>query len=273
MAVLAGVAYAMTGNKPGPLGPAQTPNATSPANHTPSPVATATKAAAVASILVSPATFGCADSGDARLAILLPASVGEDMVVTLEIDGESIGDMALTDKFVQKADGSWSYSDTQSMASLCEQVGSGRHVLHVLDDSSQTLAQGIFTITGTAPTPAPTPKPTPAPTPTPAAAGGGAILVTPALFACSSTTTPVQITIVLGPSVPATAAVAMTIDTQTLGTDTVGTGFEKQSDGTWLASDGVDASSLCKYGDGPHTIKVIDSTKTILAQGVFTTEP
>jgi hypothetical protein len=82
----------------------------------------------------------------------------------------------------------------------------------------------------------------------------------------------VSLTIVLGASVAADEEVALMIDDQLVGSDTVGTGFEKQSDGTWLSSDNVTLQSLCAYGNGAHTIKVLDSTKKILAQGTFTTE-
>jgi len=268
VAVLAGLVYATSGSKPGAsVVPVPSATRSGAATGSPAVVPTATRAAGTASIVVTPASFGCNDKGDATLAIVLPASTQEDITVTLEVDETSLGDMALADSFDQKADDSWVYSDSQSKTSLCQQVGPGKHVLHVLDPDGVTLAQGSFTITGTAATP------TPAPTPTPTAIKTGAIIVLPALFSCSGSVTSVRMTIVLAPSVPEDAEVTMTIDGELIGSDTVGTGFEKQSDGTWLASDSVEVANLCDFGKGAHTIKVLDSNKKVLAQGVFTAEP
>jgi hypothetical protein len=265
VAVVAGAVYATSNHgpsastNPGRSG-APTPTAASAAPA--SAAATPTKATQLGSgsVTVTPATFGCNDPGDAKLDVVLPSSVTSDMSVTVEIDSASLGDMAVDTYFEQQADGSWAYSDTQSMTSLCQQAGSGKHVLHVLDEAGTPLAQGSFTITETAPTP------------TPATVSGGAIIVVPALFSCSGSTSQVSLTIVLGASVAADEEVALMIDDQLVGSDTVGTGFEKQSDGTWLSSDNVTLQSLCAYGNGAHTIKVLDSTKKILAQGTFTTE-
>jgi hypothetical protein len=268
VAVVVGAVYATSNRGPAATGsPARSgsPTVTPGASASPAP-ASATAAPSkpligAGSIKVTPASFPCDGTDSATMTIALPAGVKEDAQVTMSMDGNAGDTIAVSDQFDAQADGSWLASDDEVMATLCEELGTGKHSITLADSTGKTLAQGSFTITGTAATP------------TPQVVSGGAIVVLPALFSCSGTTTQVRLTIVLGPSVSADEDVDLMIDDKLLGSDTVGSGFEKQADGSWLASDYVEIQNLCEYGDGPHTASIWDSGKRLLASGVFTTEP
>ncbi len=268
VAVVVGAVYATSNRGPSASGnPARSgsPTVTPGASASPAP-ASATAAPpnplrGARGSKVTPARFPCDGTDPAPMPLALPAGVKEDVQVTMSMDGNAGDTVAVSDQFDAQADGSWLASDDETMSTLCEELGTGKHSITLADSTGKTLAQGSFTITGAAASP------------TPGVVSGGAILVTPALFSCSGSTTQVRLTIVLGPSVSADEDVDLMIDDKLLGSDTVGSGFEKQADGSWLASDYVEIQNLCAYGDGPHTASIWDSSKRVLASGVFTTEP
>jgi hypothetical protein len=177
------------------------------------------------------------------------------------IDGELQGESgSVGDAMDKQSDGTWLMSGDETISALCTSLDPGKHVVQIQDDNGKVYAQGSFTIEADTATP------------TPGAINSGVVLVMPALFSCSSSGLSVDMAIVLPSWVPGDEEVTLTIDGKTISTQTVSTGFEQQSDGSWLSSGSGSASKLCGFGTGAHSLKVLDAANEVIAEGTFTTE-
>jgi hypothetical protein len=106
----------------------------------------------------------------------------------------------------------------------------------------------------------------------------GSISVTPASFSCSAQN---QVTSVikLPSSLKATDQIAWQLDGVPVITTKVSDQFKLQSDGSWLFTDTSSASSSCTGpGGGPltmgaHTMRILDASGKVLAEGSYTVTP
>ena len=135
-------------------------------------------------ISFDPSTISCSAPVAFTTTGRLPASVHAGDTVTITLDGQAFTSEQVSpdNSYVQQADGSWTLTNTSSLAtvqSLCAVGGSaggfdvltpGTHTEQVLDSSGKVLAQGSYTVTAggaggaaVTPTPTPTPLATPAP--------------------------------------------------------------------------------------------------------------
>ena len=242
------------------------------------------------SLVFSPTTVSC----DATLTIstTLPASVKDTDPITLKIDGNTVGThTAVEAGLAKQADGSW--SGTSSGPSDCSTMGAGLHTEQLVDGSGNVLAEGSFTIAGSAATETPeatakatatatakataniTPAPTPVPVVTPPpATTEGTVVVTPNSFSCSAKAVQVTLTVTLPASLTATSTVTAVVDGSTGSTGTVGDNFTKQSDGSWISSTTDTSTTLCtNYDPGQHDIGFQDSTGNMVSEGTFTVLP
>jgi hypothetical protein len=108
---------------------------------------TATPTAAVntgASIVMVPAIFSCASGGTISMVIVLPATIKPAATVEMTLDGTSLYSDTVSSGFVQQTDGTWLSSGTVNMSSFCA-VGTGSHVLKLLDANKKVLAQTSYT--------------------------------------------------------------------------------------------------------------------------------
>lgn len=108
-------------------------------------------------------------------------------------------------------------------------------------------------------------------------AKSGSITLTPSSFSCSSSA--VVITVMhLPSSMQATDMLIYQADGVTKSTDTVDGAFSRQSDGTWLVSVPSTASSICQGSSGSatsatHTLRILDASGKVLAEGSYTLTP
>ena len=163
VAVIAGVGYYLMNNgskgSPGAGGShaAGVSGATTP--RLPSPITPARGPVIYpGSIVFSPSTVSCGDS--LTVTITLPATVKETDQITLKIDGKTKGSHTVVDQGMTKqADGKW--YQTASGPVDCT-LGAGLHTEDLVDANGTVLAEGYFTIVGSAATPTPklTPKAT-----------------------------------------------------------------------------------------------------------------
>jgi hypothetical protein len=244
----------------------------------------------------SPTTVNCGQTY--TTTIRLPSSVKSTDQITLQDNGKTVVTQSVSDVGLQQqADGSWSASDTSPAD--CS-IGAGAHTERLLDANGKVLAQGSFTLVGSASTtptagagtPAPatqaaTEAPTEAPTPTeeatpapteapslPPSTSGSSTTIDPSSFSCSAADEQIVLTIRLSASIPGTAEVTSEIDGNTGDTGTVSSGFEKQADGSWLSSAPESSQTLCsELGTGQHTIGALDSNGQVITQGTFTINP
>jgi hypothetical protein len=112
-------------------------------------------------ITFSPATVSCSSPVSFTLTAQLPSSVHAGDTVTVTLDGRTMGTDVLTgtSTAVQQADGSWTITNTSSVAtmqSLCAAGGAaggvnvltpGTHTEQILDSTGKVLATGSYTVT------------------------------------------------------------------------------------------------------------------------------
>ena len=110
-------------------------------------------------ISFSPSTVSCASPVTFTTTVLLPASVHAGDAITETLDGRTITTGSVNSSAVHQADGSWSYINTSSVAtmqSLCASGGSfggvnvltpGAHTEQILDSTGKVLASGSYTVT------------------------------------------------------------------------------------------------------------------------------
>jgi hypothetical protein len=270
---VAGAGY-MAMNNHNPAGPAGTPAPTlASASAVPTetatpiatPVATPTGAMGAGTVAVTPARFPCDAPGNATLTFALPASIDGATEISLEIDDSDAGTQTVSTLMTQQADGSWTASQDDQISRLCSEYGVGVHDVKILDPDGKILAEATFTITAGATS-------TPTPTPTPAT-GTVSIVVQPGQFSCSTSGLTISMAIVLPASIDPQTSVTLTLDGEALSSDTVESGFDQQSDGSWLSTGSVAASDLCGYGTGTHVLKLLDGDGKLLAQASFTAQP
>jgi hypothetical protein len=108
-------------------------------------------------------------------------------------------------------------------------------------------------------------------------AKSGSITLTPSSFSCSSSAQVMAI-MRLPSSLQATDQLTYQTDGVTESTDTVDNTFSRQSDGTWLFSRSTNANSLCSGSSstatvGTHTLRILDASGKILAEGSYTVTP
>ena len=108
-------------------------------------------------------------------------------------------------------------------------------------------------------------------------AKSGSISLTPSSFSCSSSAQ-VMAVMRLPSSLQATDQLTYQTDGVTESTDTVDNTFSRQGDGTWLFSRSTNASSLCSGSSsgatvGTHTLRILDASGKILAEGSYTLTP
>ena len=255
-------------------------------------------------ISFAPSSVNCATPVDFTTTIKLPASVKAGDLISESFDGKvMVSDFAVgsDSTFIHQADGSWLATETSSAANMqtaCTAnvaddshpgvLSPGNHTLQVLDAGGKVLAQGSYTVQGTAPGSSGVNKsttPTARPTPT-LAAGLGSIVFAPAKLNCGN---PVDfsITIKLPATVKSDDELAETFDGQTApDTLTIGSDqtFVQQANGSWLATVNSDAASMqttCANGGlnssgtavltpGTHTMQILDAKGKVLAQGSYT---
>jgi hypothetical protein len=257
IAVVAGGIFVVANQKQSPGSTASPGESASAATSLPAPTPTPGKPG-TGSVAFEPASFGCSDTGSATMTMSLPDSVDAGVTVMMETDGSPTGSSDLVGNiFTQQSDGSWQASDTQTIASLCDEFDPGHHTIRIVDSDGNVLAAGTFTIAATA---------TPGP-------GGGGIVVQPPIFSCSSSTQ-VTLSVVLPTSVGGDDMVTPEIDGQADVEQWVAANFELLPDGTWLSEDVVAASDICaNVGVGQHTLRVLDADGSVLAIGTFTANP
>ena len=105
----------------------------------------------------------------------------------------------------------------------------------------------------------------------------GSITFTPSAFSCSSSAQ-VATVISLPSSLSATEKLAWQIDGVTQTSYPVTYNFKQQTDGTWLFTDTSAASSHCQGSSAPlsmgtHSIRILDVSGRVLAEGSFTLTP
>ena len=193
------------------------------------------------------------------MSVFLPAAVLASEEVTAKLDSTDLNAKTVGTDFEKQADGRWLSTGNDTVSTLCDMVGAGNHAFRVLDSKGNLLAQGSFTITQAA-------------TPTPA--GAGVVTVDPSTFTCTATGLEVTVTVWLPATVSASDQVTGRLDGVDANTDSVGNGFDQQPDGRWQSIASESTSSLCgSLASGVHTLSVVDSNGTLLAQGSFTLQP
>ena len=105
----------------------------------------------------------------------------------------------------------------------------------------------------------------------------GGITFAPSTFSCSSSA---QVTTVirLPSSVSATQALNWQMDGVDQASNTVADAFKQQTDGSWLFTDTSAGSSSCQAPNGQlsigtHSMKIVDISGRVLAEGSFTLTP
>jgi len=98
-------------------------------------------------IQIQPTQFSCSAAGqEVQMAIVLPASIDPELTVTLTLDGQELSSSTVADGFVQQSDGTWLSSGSIAASDLCA-AGTGQHVVKMVDDQGNTLAQAGYTAT------------------------------------------------------------------------------------------------------------------------------
>ena len=240
------------------------------------------------SLVFSPSTVSCDDT--LTITTTLPSSVKESDPITLKVDGTAGGThTAVEAGLTKQANGSW--SGTASGPVDCT-MGKGSHTEQLVDASGKVLAEGSFTITGTAAsepavttpkstdTPAPvasaktTPKATSKPAVTPPPSTAGSITVDPDSFSCSAAPVQVTMTFSLPASLSSDSEITAVIDGSQGETGTVGDNFDQQADGSWLSTETDTSTTLCSdYDTGKHTLGFLDASGSTIAEGSFTVNP
>jgi len=105
----------------------------------------------------------------------------------------------------------------------------------------------------------------------------GSITLTPSSFSCSSSAQVITV-MRLPSSMQATDMLTYQADGVTKSTETVDSTFLRQSDGSWLVSVPATASSICQGSSGAvtiatHTLRILDASGKVLAEGSYTLTP
>jgi hypothetical protein len=108
----------------------------------------------------------------------------------------------------------------------------------------------------------------------------GTITLNPSTISCSSNQL-VKSTITLPASLNASDKITFELDGVSAGTTSVSDAFQKQSDGSWLysSSSSSDSAQNCSgingsaLSMGAHTIRIVDSRGTVLAEFTYTLTP
>lgn len=104
--------------------------------------------------------------------------------------------------------------------------------------------------------------------------GGSSVSITPASFSCSGAEVQVTLAIRLSASIPGSTQITMQFDGVTVSNTSVESGFEKQSDGSWLSSAPESSSSLCgSLSPGQHRMSALDANGKVITEGTFTMTP
>jgi hypothetical protein len=110
-------------------------------------------------ISFSPSTVSCSSPVSFTSTVQLPSSVHAGDTITETLDGRTITTGPIGGSAVQQADGSWTMTNTSSVAtmqSLCLNGGSaggvnvltpGTHTILVVDSTGKVLATGSYTVT------------------------------------------------------------------------------------------------------------------------------
>jgi hypothetical protein len=227
------------------------------------------------SVVFNPSTIGC-PSQPYTTTIVLPSSVKGTDSITYKIDSTIVITQTVAEfGFAQKPDGTWSVSDTNSTGSTHCDMGAGVHTARLVDANGKVLAQGAFTFVMSASPSAAKPsvaEPTPSPTPEPPAQG--TVTIKPSKMSCSAASVSVSLSVVLPGTIPDSAMISSELDGAIQNTSTAADGFVKQADGTWLSTGTTDSSTLCsELAIGDHTIRALDASSNVLAEGTFTLQP
>jgi hypothetical protein len=97
------------------------------------------------SLTISPSVFSCSSAGQVQIVVVLPASLAGSDQITIKLDGASSGSEAVEDEFEIQPDGTWQYTDSTSIATICGEVSVGKHTFVISDSLGKVLAQGSFT--------------------------------------------------------------------------------------------------------------------------------
>ena len=106
-------------------------------------------------ITFSPSTISCSAPVDFVTTIILPSSVKSGDTVTETLDGANFGSGTVSAEsgWVQKSDGSWSSSTTDTAAAVTSACTSsqsvltaGNHAVKILDAAGNVLAEGQYTV-------------------------------------------------------------------------------------------------------------------------------
>jgi hypothetical protein len=228
-----------------------------------SPVASPS-AAFAGSLSFEPSTIGCPGQ-PFTATVVLPGSLAETDKITYKIDSTTIGTQTVADfGMTRNSDGNWSVTQPNPDGSANCSMGPGAHTASMLDSDGNVLAQSTFTfVTLATPTPRVTPKPTVAPK--------NSVVAKPSSFSCSAAAVDVTIAVRLSAAYAGSTTVSSELDGVKVQTATIASGFEKQSDGSWLSSATNTSTSLCeKFTIGPHHIGVWDINGKVIVEGTFT---
>ena len=225
------------------------------------------------SLVFSPATVGC--DAPMTIAIKLPSSVKDADEITLRIDGAASSTNTVIEAGMTKeADGSW--SETVPTNADCS-IGAGLHIEQLVDASGKVLAEGSFTITGSAtaqPTANATTHPTPKVTPTLTSITKATATIVPSTFSCSAAPVQVTQTFRLPASWTASTLITMELDRDSFDSDRVDSLFRQQSDGSWLYTTTDSSTDLCGFFDpGKHAIGFLASDGSVIVEVTFTVNP
>ena len=106
----------------------------------------------------------------------------------------------------------------------------------------------------------------------------GSITINPSTYSCSSSQQ-IAATIKLPASVKDTDQITIQLDGRVLGTVPVSAVADKQADGSWLKTTTQTGTESCndatggKLSSGKHTMRLMDSKGSLLAEGSYTLTP
>ena len=263
--------------------PAAPPVPTAELTAAPVATAVATPVAPTAGIVFSPSTVSCGSPTDFTTTTRLPATVKAGSTVTERFDGAPIGSVVMgpAATLARLADGSWLdavESSAARMAQVCANGGKndegvgvlvpGAHTVSFVDASGAVLAQGSYTVSGSAPSALP-------------AAGGQGISFSPAAVDCSAPAAFAAVT-TLPTSVKGTDTVTEKLDGKAILSATVASRMTQKADGTWAGTTTIsakDVATACAAGGssggvawfapGAHALQLADAKGAVLAQGSY----